>query len=234
MFPNLRPYESSITYERVRPLLKWVYVWMAFGLLITTVVAYLTNINVELATLRANPPLVIGALIAEVVIVLVLSWGIQRISAGLAAALFMLYAGLNGFTLSILLLYYTEASIVAAFATTVGLFAALSVIGFTTKIDLTQYGSYLLVGLIGLLIALVVNMFLRSSGFDLIISIFGVLLFTGLTAYDTQMIKRMAEQQDFAADSPAALRFAIFGALRLYLDFINLFIYLLRLFGRRR
>jgi FtsH-binding integral membrane protein len=226
---------SNISYEAIRPLIKWTYVWMFVGLLITSVIAAFTNAE---ALVLANPGILIGAFIGEFALVIGLSFFISRLSPTVAAIMFVVYAALNGLTLSLLLYVYTAASVTAAFVTTAGIFAVMSVFAFTTTIDLLQYRTYFIVALIGLLIALVVNaIFIRDTtgGFNTLISIAGVLIFTALTAYDTQKLKYMAASPQFQADGSEAVgRYSIFGALQLYLDFINLFIFLLRLMGRRR
>ncbi len=215
----------------VQSLMRQVYIWMGLGTLFTAGVAYLT-INTPLITLTANPAIVFGAIIAELALVLGISFGFNRISAATATVLFLVYAALNGFTLSLVLLAFTTASVVGAFVATGALFGAMSIIGYTTRIDLSKLGTFLMMGLIGLLIAMVVNIFISSGPLDLIISIVGVLLFTALTAYDTQRIGRMAAQMD--AQGEAGSKMAIFGALKLYLDLINMFLFMLRLIGRRR
>ncbi len=226
-----RAIPSSLTYAEIRPLLRWVYAWMFVGLLTTAAVAFLTTTNSALIELRSNSGIVIGAIIAELVLVIAISWGIRRVSPPVAAIMFMIYAALNGFTLSIVLLYFEVGSIVAAFVTTSALFAAMSVIGYTTNVDLTRFGGILLTALIGLFIAMIVNVFLRSTAVDFVISIVGVLIFTALTAYDTQKLKQMAADPVLQADGTMVARMSIYGALTLYLDFINLFLFLLRLFG---
>lgn len=224
---------SAVTSEAVRPLLKWTYLWMIVGLVVTGVVAMSVNVEQVFAGPSAQG-LFLGAVIGEFILVIALSWAISRLSPAVAAIMFLVYAALNGFTLSLFLYIYTGESVALAFFIAAGTFAAMSVIGFTTDIDLTQWRTYLFVGLFGLLIALVVNMFLQSSGLEILISFVGVAIFMGLTAYDTQKIKYMAASPEFQADGEAVAKYSIFAALRLYLDFINLFIFLLRLFGRRR
>ena len=162
---------------------------------------------------------------------LALSAGIKRFNVTTAAGLFVVYAALNGVTLGIVLLAYTGASVMKAFLVTAGIFAITSVWASSTKKDLTAWGSFLFMGLIGIIIALVVNLFLRSPLMDYIISIIGVGVFVGLTAYDTQRLRAMVLE---AANQVTVSKMAIFGALQLYLDFINLFLMLLRLFGDRR
>ena len=224
----LYPVEGSIDLQAI---MRQVYTWMVLGMLITTVVAYFTA-STSLINLAANPIILIIAVLAEFGLVLVISRGFNRLSSGAATMLFMLYAALNGFTLSIVLLAFTGASLFVAFGTTAALFGAMSIIGYTTKVDLSKMGTYLMMAVIGLVIAMVVNMFVGSSPLDTIISVAGVLIFTALTAYDTQRIGRMAAQMNVNGDSEA--KFGIFGALKLYLDFINMFLFVLRLTGRRR
>lgn len=221
---------SGITYDAVRPLIKWTYVWMFVGLAITSVIAVTTDVK---AVMLNNPGLMIGALIGELVLVFALSLAINRISPTVASIMFVVYAALNGFTLSLLVYAYTEASVAAAFVATSAIFAVMSVFAFTTSIDLLQFRTYFFVALIGLLIAMVVNIFLRSDAFTTLISLAGVLIFTGLAAYDTQKLKYMAASPEFQSDGSAVTKYSIIAALQLYLDFINIFLFLLRLFGRR-
>jgi FtsH-binding integral membrane protein len=179
----------------------------------------------------SNPIVFIGLIIAEVILVIALSATIMKLSPAMATGLFLFYAMLNGITLTPIVLVYTASSVAAAFFTTAGSFAALALYGSTTKRDLSGMGKFLLMGVIGLIIASIVNMFVGSGPFSFIISIVGVLVFAGLTVYNTQRLTQMAQQMVTEEDTG---RFAIYGALTLYLDFINLFIYMLRLFGVRR
>jgi len=215
----------------LQSVMRRVYVWMGLGTLLTAAVAYVT-VNSALINLTANPVILIGALVAELGLVMGISFGFNRISALTATMLFLVYAALNGFTLSVVLLAFTTASVVGAFVATGALFGAMSIIGYTTRVDLSKLGTFLMMALIGLLIAMIVNLFISSGPLDLIISVVGVLLFTALTAYDTQRIGRMAAQMD--AQGEAGAKLGIFGALKLYLDFINMFLFMLRLIGRRR
>jgi len=215
----------------LQAIMRQVYTWMVVGMLITTVVAYVTA-STSLINLAANPIILLIAVLAEFGLVLVISRGLNRLSSATATMLFMLYAALNGFTLSMLLLAFSIASVFLAFAATAALFGVMSVIGYTTRVDLSKLGTYLMMAVIGLIIAMVINLFLSSSLLDTLISMAGVLIFTALTAYDTQRIGRMAAQMSMNGD--AALKFGIFGALKLYLDFINMFLFVLRLTGRRR
>jgi|NGEPerStandDraft_6_1074524.scaffolds.fasta_scaffold10653_2 FtsH-binding integral membrane protein len=222
------PTEGAIDLQSI---MRQVYTWMVLGMVITSAVAYVTA-STSLINLALNPIILIVAVLAEFGLVLGISAGFNRLSSGVATLLFMLYAALNGFTLSIVLLAFSNASLFVAFATTAALFAAMSIIGYTTKVDLSKMGTFLMMGVLGLVIAIVVNMFVASGPLDTIISIAGVLIFTALTAYDTQRIGRMAAQMNVNGDSE--VKFGIFGALRLYLDFINMFLFVLRLTGRRR
>jgi len=164
--------------------------------------------------------------------VFLLSFGINRISAGTAQALFWVYAGLIGVQFSSLFLVYTGASIAQAFFATAAAFLGLSLYGYTTKRDLSRFGTFLIMGVVGIFVALLLNMFLRSSALDLAISAIGVLVFAGLTAYDAQKIKSIYFV--VAGNGEAMAKTAVIGALNLYLDFINMFLFLLRLFGDRR
>jgi FtsH-binding integral membrane protein len=233
-FAGERAIDSPSLRVEIQPLMRLVYLWMGFGLLVTTLVSVVVSNTPALLQLVLNPAILIVAIIAEIGLVIAIAAGIRRWSANTAAILFCVYAGINGFTLSVIFLIYAQSSIIAAFATTVGLFGVMSVIGYTTKTDLTKMGSFLMMALIGLVIAMVVNIFLRSGGLEWIISIVGVLVFTGLSAYDTQKIKLLASDPAIAADNNLLVKMAILGALTLYLDFINLFLFLLRLFGSSR
>lgn len=224
-----RAIPSSLLYEEVRPLLKWVYVWMFFGLIVTTAVAFLTTTSTALLEIRANPIVVFGSFFLQLGLVIGISAAIHKLSPGIAAGLFILYAALNGFVFSVVLLYFSAASVVAAFVTTSLLFGAMTVFGFTTTIDLTKMGSFLMMAVIGLLIAIIVNMFLGSGLLDFVISIVGVIIFTALTAYDTQNIKRMAADPELQGNSAMFAKMSIIGALALYLNFINIFLFLLQL-----
>jgi FtsH-binding integral membrane protein len=215
----------------IQSIMRQVYIWMVLGMAITAVVAYAT-VNTALIDLAANPAIFLIAILIEFGVVLGIGIGFNRLSSGAATALFLGYAALNGFTLSMILLAFSTGTVFMAFVSTAGLFGAMSIIGYTTSIDLSKMGTYLMMGVIGLVIAMVVNLFVNSGPVDLLVSIAGVLIFTALTAYDTQQISRMASQMENAGD--AGVKFGIFGALKLYLDFINMFLFMLRLFGGRR
>ncbi|MDE2777478.1 MAG: Bax inhibitor-1/YccA family protein [Chloroflexota bacterium] len=215
---------------QLNAVMRNVYGWMTMGLLVTTAVALgISNMGVI-----PSQGILWIAIILQFGIVMGLSFAINRISATAAGMLFFLYAAVTGFTFSIIFLVFSLGSIAAAFFSTAGVFGAMTIVGMTTKTDLTKYSSYFMMGLIGLIIASVVNIFLGSSGLDFLISIFGVLLFTGLTAYDTQRIANMAANPKMKVNSEDTLKFSIMAALTLYLDFINLFLFLLRLFGSGR
>ena len=226
-----QPQVYSVPRVEVRPLLRDVYLWMTLGLLITAGVAF--AIAAYAPHLLQNVVLVWGLVIAELLVVLVLATAIWRFSFGAAALLFVLYAGLTGISLSGLVLYYSLGTLTQAFLSAAALFAVMSLVGLTTKADLSKLGTYLLIGLFGVIVAIFINFFLRSSAFDFVISIIGVLIFTGLTAYDTQKIARLAADPRIEGEGARLTgKLSILGALTLYLDFLNLFLFLLRLFDR--
>jgi len=213
-------------------LMRKVYVWMALALVITGFTAYYVATNENLLELIYTKPAVMWILIGvELAIVFGVTAAINKLSLPVATLLFVLYSVINGALLSSIFLIYTMSSIATVFFITAGTFGVMSLYGYTTKQDLTSWGKILIMALIGLIIATVVNLFMKSSGLEMIISYVGVLIFVGLTAYDTQKIKLMCMQAPDAGESMQKL--ALLGALSLYLDFINLFIYLLRIFGRR-
>ncbi|MBL6826028.1 MAG: Bax inhibitor-1/YccA family protein [Balneolaceae bacterium] len=210
-----------------------VYLWMTFALTLTGFVAYRTTQSEFLLELIFSSSFgFIGLILAELALVFWISSGIQRMSSNMAIGLFLLYSVLNGMTLSVLLIAYTGASVASTFFITAGMFGAMSVYGYTTKQDLSSWGNLLFMALIGLILASVVNIFLQSSGLYWLISYIGVLVFVGLTAYDTQKIKQLAAQ--VIVESEEGRKVAILGALTLYLDFINMFIFMLRILGNRR
>lgn len=220
--------------ELVNAYLRGVYGWMMLGLLVTSVFAFLTASTPAVQQLVfANQFTFIGLIIAEFGLVIYLSARIAHMSAGKATGCFLLYSALNGVTLSVILMVYAASTVASAFFTAAGMFGAMSLYGMTTKRDLTGMGSFMMMGLIGIIIAMVVNMFIGSTMMEFIISALGVVIFTGLTAYDTQRLAQMGESMP-ANDATAVRRGTILGALTLYLDFINLFLMLLRLFGAAR
>lgn len=215
--------------EGLRAYMLSVYNYMAAALALTGGVAYVVASSPSL--LQAIAPAMWLFILAPIGLVFFLSFKINTMKYSTAQAVFWLYAALNGVAFSVLFLAYTYESIARVFFITAGTFAAMSLYGYTTKKDLSAWGSFLFMGLIGIIIASVVNIFVASSMLQFIVSIAGVLVFTGLTAYDTQSIKE--SYIEGASDEVGGKR-ALFGALRLYLDFINLFIMLLRLLGDRR
>jgi uncharacterized protein len=218
----------------IRPLMRQVYMWMLLGMIVTMGVSVVLANVPALAAMTLNGPVVLGVVIAQVVISLVIGFAFNRLSAQLATILFFVYAGLMGITLTLILSLYEGSSILAALASATALFGVMTVFGLTTKMDLTKWGTYLLIGLIGLIVASIINIFLGSSMVEFLVSLAGVVIFTGLTAYDTQWIMRMAASAEINSQGEATLtKLSILGALHLYLDFINLFLYLLRLFGSR-
>jgi hypothetical protein len=207
-----------------------VYNYMAGGLAVTGVVAYVAASSGFYQSI-AGTPLIWLVMLAPLGFVLALSFGINRMSAGTAAMLFWIYAVVMGLSLGSIFLVFTGTSIARVFFITGATYGAMSLYGYTTRSDLSGFGSFLMMGLIGIVIASLVNLFLKSDGLQFAISIIGVLVFVGLTAYDTQRIKEMYLEAD---TEEVASKKAVLGALSLYLDFINLFMMLLQLFGVRR
>jgi FtsH-binding integral membrane protein len=222
-----RPAERAQPVVDVAAFMARVYRWMAFGLVLTGVFAYAVSASPSLQhAIIGNPLLFFGLLLGELIMVWTFSASIRKVSYATAATMFIVYCSMSGLTFSIYFLVYTRESIAATFYITGGTFAAMSAYGTLTRKDLSSWGSFLMMALIGLILAMVVNVFLHSSQLALLISCAGILVFTGLTAYDTQKIRAWAALGDN--------RLALSGALTLYLDFINLFIMILRLLGRRR
>lgn len=214
-------------------LMKKVYVWMTLALAITGMAAWLVaNSPALLEAIFTNRILFFGLIIAEFGMVIWLSAGIRKMSLTTATLLFILYSVVNGVTMASIFVIYTMESIATTFFITAGTFGAMSVVGYKTSKDLSGMGRYLIMALIGLVIATLVNLFVGSSMMGMIISYVGVLVFVGLTAYDTQKIKEMFMYAD--EYNPDVQKYAVLGALSLYLDFINLFLYILRIFGGRR
>ena len=210
-----------------------VFNWMAAGLGITGLVAYGTAAS-GLAVRIINSPFFLIIALGTLGLVFFLSARIDKIQASTASALFVGYSALNGLFFSTIFLRYTNTSIASTFVFTAGMFGAMAVYGLVTKRDLSGWGSFLFMGLIGLIIATIVNIFLKSPGVYWVTSLIGVFIFTGLTAYDVQKIKRMGEEGIMAQGREAITKGSIMGALALYLDFINLFLMLLRFFGGSR
>ena len=213
-------------------LMRKVYVWMTLALVITGFTASgVANSPGVLQAIYSNSIVFWGLIIAEFALVIGVSSAINRLSLTTATLMFILYSVINGALLSYIFLVYTASSVSTVFFITAGTFGAMALVGYTTKTDLTSLGKILFMALIGLIIATLVNVFIKSSGMTLILSYIGVLVFVGLTAYDSQKIKQMLLQAPDAGEG--AQKLALLGALTLYLDFVNLFIYLLRIFGKR-
>ena len=223
--------ENELTLRRyVAGVMRRVYGKMTMGLLVTAITSFLMLSSQTVMNVFMGYPIIFfGAMIMELVLVFILSARIEKLNSGTAAVLFYLYSVMNGITLTPIFMYYTSTSIATTFALTAGTFGAMTIFGYVTRQDLSKLGSFLIMTLFGLILCLVVNMFLHNTMMDLLISCAGILIFVGLTAWDTQAIKRMAAE----ADPTMMNKVATWGALSLYLDFINLFIYLLRIFGSR-
>jgi hypothetical protein len=233
MYERDQAYPVPLATADTANFLPKVYGWMTAGLALTALAALFTLSSESLLTLVFGNRLVFyGLIIGELGLVIALSAAINRISAATATLLFLLYSALNGVTFASIFLVYTRSSIASTFMVASGTFAAMSLYGYVTKRDLTGWGSFLFMGLIGIIIASVVNIFLHSEMITWIVSYLGVFIFVGLTAYDTQKLKRIG--QSGFADAESRRKASILGALTLYLDFINLFLMLLRVMGNRR
>lgn len=226
-------YSDSRPLEITNSFFQKVYLWMTAGLAVTALASALMLSSPAAQQLIFSNRLVFyGLVIGELGLVIAMSAAINRISATTATLMFLAYSALNGVTFAVIFLLYTQSSIASAFLVTAGTFAAMSLYGYVTKRDLTGFGSFLFMGLVGIIIASIVNIFLHSEMIYWITSYLGVFIFVGLTAYDTQKIKQIG-QAGFA-NGRDRQKAAILGALRLYLDFINLFLMLLRIMGNRR
>jgi hypothetical protein len=232
---NITPQATA----RTRSLMTYTFGWMTLGLVISTILTLLFGNSAELLsylvtvdeTGRLHRTILYWILaISPLAFVLIMSFGVHRLSFAALLSLFLAYAACTGISLSVILLRYEPATVAKAFGSAAGLFGLMAVVGFTTKTDLTSLGRILLMGLLALIVAMIVNFFMQSSGFDYLISIIGVAIFTGLTAYDVQMIKRISAESD---GSESYMKMSVIAALNLYLDFINMFLFLLRIFGRR-
>jgi len=236
---------AAVLDEGLRAYMLRVYNWMTSGLLLTGIVSYLIAhtalinafypvVHTQFGTLvRTASPLAMISIFAPLAFVLVLSLGVNKLSTTTAQALFWVFCAAMGCSLTNIFLIYTAESIVRVFFITAATFAAMSIYGYTTKADLSRFGSFLIMGLIGVIIAAVVNIFLHSSALQFAISVIGVVVFTGLTAYDTQRIKANYTQFAYAEGTALAAKRAVYDALSLYLNFINLFMLLLQLLGNR-
>ncbi len=226
------------TYPVTTTFMSGVFLWMFLALALSASTAWMFASNSELIGMLHNTETgglsMFGwiVMLAPLGLVIWMSAGFQKMSASTMVLVFILFAVLLGASLSSIFLMYTSASIAKTFLITAGMFGTMAVVGYTTKTDLTKFGSIMFMGLIGIIIASVVNMFMRSGTMDYIISFLGVLIFTGLTAYDVQKLKRIGSQ--VTTGSEMARKVTIMGALTLYLDFINLFLFLLRFFGNRK
>ncbi|MBR5435707.1 MAG: Bax inhibitor-1/YccA family protein [Muribaculaceae bacterium] len=229
---NIQPNNGMSIALDISTVMKRVYLKMFFALLVTAATAYGIALLVPqfIETLATNSWIYWGCAIAEIILVIAIGRASTKMKSSTATLLFYLFAILNGVTFSLILAVYTQASIFKTFLITAGVFGAMSVYGYFTDRDLSKIGTYLYMALFGLIICIIVNLFMKSSTFEWIISGIGVLIFIGITAWDTQKIKRMAEY----APIEEVNKIATIGALSLYLDFINLFIYLLRFFGASR
>ncbi len=235
-YEGYMPYSYGVNdVEALNETFRKVYQYMALGLIITAITAYVTASSpsaIRFLFSSSAPMLIIAVL--EVILVIALSAALTKLSQGVALIMFAGYSVLNGVLCSSVLLVYTASSVYQAFLTTAGMFAAMSIYGLYTKRDLTSMGSFLRMGLWGLLIALVINLFVGSSMLELVTSIMGVIIFLGLTAYDTAKIKTLAEPANWNGDNTMAGKIAIICALELYLDFVNLFLYMLRFMGKHK
>lgn len=232
--PGLMQLDQLAFDDTLRMVLRRVYLWMALGLLLTAGTAYLSNVTVVSQILFTTPFLFPGLLIAELILVITLSAALNKLTPLSAGALFFAYAALNGVTLSAIFLAYEIGSVFMAFAITSSLFGAMTLIGYSTKKNLNNWGGYLFMGLFGMLVVSIVTMFIGNGMLDWLVSIVMVFIFLGLTIYDTQRIKHMVSYAMQSGDEDLVSKIGIRGALSLYLNFINLFLRILRLFGGRR
>lgn len=217
--------------EGLRAYMLQIYNYMASGLALTGIIAYATSKSPQMMQLIFGTPLMWVVMLAPLGFVLAISFGINKMRASTLQILFWSFSAVMGLSLASIFIIYTGTSIARVFFISASMFAAMSLYGYTTKRDLSAFGSFLFMGLIGIVIASIVNLFLQSSALQFAVSVIGVLVFTGLTAYDTQKIKSMYYEADGAE---IAAKKSIMGAVTLYLDFINLFLMLLRLMGDRR
>ncbi len=232
------PTPYSMSDERVAEALgdtmRRVFLLKTLGLLATTAAAFGVAATPLSNLILGNMFIFFGLIIGELVLVIALSAAIGRLAPATALALFLVYAVVNGLTLSVIFFAYSSSAIAVAFFATACMFGAMALLGYTTQMDFSKFGVFLLMGLVGLIVVSLVNFFLRSNLVSWIISLVGAFLFLGLTAYDTQKIKRMLVPQLAAGDEAAVSRVSVLGALSLYLDFINLFLMILRLINRKR
>lgn len=232
---------SAATPAVAKNFLASVFLWMFLALGLSAISAYLFAANPGLLSFMINPEqgglnmLGWAVMLAPLGFVMLMSFGFTRLSAPAITALFLVYAAINGISFSFILMMYTASSIVACFLSAAALFGIMAVMGYTTKKDLTGFGRLMMIGLIGILVAMLINFFMKSNTMSYIVSIIGVMVFTGLTAYDVQKLKRIGAGIEYDGTAASGVRkLAIIGALSLYLDFINIFLFLLRLFGGRK
>ena len=224
-------YSSEVTEETMSTVMQRVFKMMTAGLLVTALVsAFILNTPSALYFIART---MWGWIIAELILVFYLSLRVEKLGTSTCRLIFYLYAAVNGVTLAPLCYAYTEASLATTFLTTAITFGAMALVGQSTKRDLTKMGSFLMMGLIGVIVAAIINIFIQNSMVDFVITIIGLLIFIGLTAYDVQKIKRFASTSNMMEED-AVTKVVTMGALTLYLDFINIFIKLLRLMGRRK
>ncbi len=230
--------DDRATVPVAKTFLSGVFMWMGIAMGITAIVAWLFASSPSLISVLVNPETggmsFMGMIVtfAPLGLVLWMSMGFQRLSASTLLLIFIAYSALMGASLSFIFLIYSLGSIAKTFVITAGMFGFMAILGYTTKTDLTKFGKIMIMGLVGIIIASIVNFFMHSATMDYVISFIGVLVFTGLTAYDVQKLKRIGSQVD--GTSEMSRKVTIMGALTLYLDFINLFLFLLRFFGNRK
>lgn len=236
---DMSKYQSVEVSNKARSLMTYTFGWMFLALLISGACSLLFAFQPELLNLLIEPtaegghkPTIFAYVVmfAPLAFVLVMSFGFNKLSFPVLLGLFLLYAAVNGISLSFIFLAYAMGTIIKVFVSAAALFAVMAVLGATTKTDLTKMGTFLMMGLFGLIIASLINMFTKSSTFDYILSFIGVIIFTGLTAYNVQRVKNLSAESD---GSEIYMKMGVMSAFSLYLDFINIFLYLLRLFGRK-
>jgi FtsH-binding integral membrane protein len=231
-YTQYQPVDASFSTAETRKFLLHVYNWMAMGLAVTGVVAFGVYASGAGRIFLQNPILFYGLLIIQFIVVIAMSAAINKMPSIVAIGAFFLYAFLTGLTFSALFYVYTKGSIAYTFIICSAMFASVSVFGYITKMNLAGVGTFMMMGLVGIILASIVNFFLESSTLYWLITYAGVLIFVGLTAWDTQKIKRIASQTSFETEQ--GKKIAVMGALNLYLDFINMFLFLLRILGNRR
>lgn len=230
--PDLLATRNESRAVSVNSVFNFVYGWMTVGLVISGLVAWWVAQAAAAGAFPLSRGTMLGCMVVEVILVLVISAALDRLAPIVAALLFAVFSAVNGISLSVIFLAFEMTTIQTTFFITAGMFAGMALLGTLTKKSLAGVGSFCLMGLWGLILASLVNLFLKSSGLDFAMSIIGVLIFTGLTAYDAQKVRQLAETTQM--DKPMRFKLGILCALELYLDFVNLFLYLLRFFGKGR